>query len=611
MTSLLTFAQATSVENTAYEILVSDLERVGNVLSDTHRQALRAILSEMTGFATGRLTGRRCFSLGTGCGKTSAIVAWITALYQHNYRKIAVSVSASKIEALCDLKRQLMLKGIPEKRIGLKHSDPKASLPSTEDDDRLYQLVTHARVRGGSSQPLFLEHKGRPRTLMIYDESLIRSDVEVISERRLRKQIAALKEHVKDQTDESSFRPLFDFTDQVVDQISQALKQAKAKPESSPILNIDFPEKIIVDGFKSLLGRSDEWESIRRLLDSFGSPLRLMLTAQSEGIVRYQISVPPELKNVLILDASYPIRELIQLDKTITDSTPSFVRNVKRFDHSVIHHMKHASGREATTQNFSQKTLGERTISREVINIIKKTPNDRSILIFTFKHHPGDVNIPDTLLRDISSEEIDIHQKTPSGNPRINVLTWGDETSLNQFSHCSVVIFAGILHLPQLQVASQVVAQQDNLLAQTTQKQIDRVCESEMAHRVYQALSRGSCRIVENGQAKPMDVYLMHSRDHLKDNLELVMPGLQWKAWIPSAIAINTNHSQVDVLAMKMYGLLESLPPTVMTVKTKDLRIALNIETAIDNLRKLFNRAIVKVCQSRAWAREGHSLRRI
>lgn len=216
MTAHLTEAHADQVQRMAYDILVTDLEAVGNVLSDPHKDALQAMVAEMTGFAAGRLAGRRCFSLGTGCGKTSAIIAWITALHRLGLHQVAVSVSASKIEALCDLKRQLLQHGVPEALIGLKHSDPRASMPSTHDDDRLYQLVTHARVRGGSDQPLFLEHRGQARALMVYDESLIRSDAEVIAERRLRKQLASLREHVCGRPEEVQYQPLFDFGERAV-----------------------------------------------------------------------------------------------------------------------------------------------------------------------------------------------------------------------------------------------------------------------------------------------------------------------------------------------------------------------------------------------------------
>lgn len=607
----LTPTQAELVNYKAKEILIAGLEASGNVLSAIHIQALDALVAEMTGFATGYIKGRRCFSLGTGCGKTSAIIAWITALYRLGFEQVAVSVSASKIEALCDLKRQLLQNGVPDALIGLKHSDPRASLPSTGDDDRLYQLVTHARVRGGADNPLFLEHRGVPRTLMVYDESLVRSDTEVIAEKRLRKQLAALKEHVRGRPEEVSFQPLFKFADSAVERIMNALQHCKSNPQSSQIIMIEPPDWVSLEGFRSLLGKSEEWESLRRLLDVVGAPLRLMLTAQAEGIVRYQISVPPELENVLILDASYPIRELVQLDSSITDCTPPTVREVKRFDRVTVHQMRHASGREATTKNFSKPRQTDRTMSREIVKIVAETPSDTAILIFTFKHHPGEVDILETLQRDMVAAGIDIDAQTSDNKPRINILTWGDETSLNHYAHCGVVILAGVLHLPQLQVASHVVGQQDDLKARTSQRQIEGVCDSEMAHRVYQALSRGSCRVVEHGQARAMTAYVFHHRDNLKEALEVVMPGVVWKPWLPTFVTDEGSHSQVDVMAMRVMAYLDQQPQGIAKVKTRDLREAVGLDGTVDRLRKLFDRAVDKVCQSGLWVRHGHALMRM
>lgn len=611
MTERLTPQQAEQVSTLAYEILVTDLARTGNVLSGLHKQSLQALVNEMTGYATGHISGRRTFSLGTGCGKTSAIIAWITALHRLGFYSVAVSVSATKVEALCDLKRQLMAHDVPEALIGIKHSHREASLSSTGNDDRLYQLVTHARVRGGNDKPLFVEHDGRPRALMIYDESLIRSDTEAISERTLRKQTAALKEDVSGRPVESQFTGLFDFLDQSIGTIKQALVQHKGNTSASPVITVDAPEWIDLDGFRSLLGNSTQWETIRRFLDVVGSPLRTLLTKQDEGLVWYQISVPAELANILILDASYPIRELVKLDSSITDSSPEYIREVKRFDRVTVHQMSHSSGRGTTTENFGKRWANDRTMAKEVIKVVEQVEAEQSILIFTFKPRANEVNIPERLLHDLEDAGIDTKAVTPDGKPRINILTWGDETSLNHFAHCKVVILLGMLHLPHLEVASQIVGQQDQLAANTSNKQVEQVIDSEIAHSVYQAISRGACRVVENGQAKPMTVYLFHPKANLQAALQSVMPGLQWKTWLPSFIGEDSNLSLVDIQAMQIKSFLDDQPEDRAKVPTKEIRGALSLDTQVDKVRKAFDRAIEKICGSGLWVRQGHSLVRM
>lgn len=611
MADWLTNDQAEQVTALAYDILTADLERTANVLSEQHKEALRHLVAEMTGYASGWTTGRRAFSLGTGCGKTSAIIAWITALHRLGIRSVAVSVSASKVEALCDLKSDLMRHGVPEHLIGLKHSYRDATLPSTGDDDRIYQLVTHARVRGGSDNPLFIEHKGQQRALMIYDESLIRSDVEVISERTLRKQVAALKEDVRGRPLEEQFHGLFCFLEGAIQSISDGLTRHKEHPRSSQLLTIEAPDGIDLDAYRTLLGSSVQWETIRRFLNVVGSPLRLLRTKQDEGLVWYQISVPPELANILILDASYPIRELVRLDSSITDSTPDSVREVKRFDRVTVYQMNHPSGRGATTENFGKRWTTDRTMSKEIVKVVQSIPEDKAILFFTFKPRPQEANIRDILLRDLSDAGIDVHASTPEGKPRISVLTWGDETSLNRYAHCEVVILVGLLHLPHLDIASLIVGQQDSLKATTSNKQIEQVNDSEIAHSVYQAISRGACRVVEDGQAKAMDVYLFHPKASLQETLQFIMPGLVWKPWMPSFIGEDTKLSQSDIQAMQIKAYLEAQPEDRTKIPTREIRAALSIDTGIDKCRKAFDRAIEKLCYSGFWVRHGHSLVRM
>ncbi len=611
MTKRLSIQQAELLSSTAFDILTSHLEQNGNRLSTTHLRAVRALVDEMTGYATGAISGRRAFSLGTGCGKTSAIIAWIAALHRLGYDSVPVSISASKVEALCELKRQLMAHGIPEQLLGLKHAVREASLPSTGDDDRLYQLVTHARVRGGNDTPLFVEHRGQARALMIYDESLIRSDTEAISERALRMETAALKESVKEREIEAQYLPLFAFLDQVIATIKAALARHKSDPSYSPVITIEAPQSIDLDGFRSLIGKSPRWETIQRTLDVVGGPLRLLLTKQDEGLVWYQISVPPELQNILILDASYPIRELVKLDPSIVDSSPDYIREVKRFDRVTVHQMKHPSGRQTTAENFGKRWLNDRTMSREIIQIVESVPATKSILIFTFKPRANESDIPSVILRDLEAAGIDTAAKTPRGQPRINILTWGDETSLNQYSHCEVVILAGLLHLPHLTIASQIIGQQDSYEVSTSHKQVEAVLDSEIAHSVYQAISRGACRVVENGQAKAMEVYLFHSKANLRAALQAIMPGLTWNVWVPTFLAEDTKLSEIDIKAMEIKAYLDRQPEGRIRVPTKEIRHALSLDTQMDRLRKLYDRAIQKVCCSGLWQRQGQSLVRM
>src|SRR5690242_7677319 len=91
----------------AHAQLVASLQRFGNTLSAQHEKALYALVEAMTNMAHGDLQGRYAFPLPTGAGKTRAIIEWTTAVSQLGL-PLSLIVSASRIETLCTLKRDMM-----------------------------------------------------------------------------------------------------------------------------------------------------------------------------------------------------------------------------------------------------------------------------------------------------------------------------------------------------------------------------------------------------------------------------------------------------------------------------------------------------------------------
>jgi hypothetical protein len=124
------------------------------------------MLQTYSSMACDETTGRFAFDLPTGCGKTQSLIAWCQAVYETRSGHSAV-IAASKVEELCDIKRKLIAKGVPEESIGLIHSnaydpalaekwkqtrDPSvlmggggvreyASLPKTTDNERRQQAT--------------------------------------------------------------------------------------------------------------------------------------------------------------------------------------------------------------------------------------------------------------------------------------------------------------------------------------------------------------------------------------------------------------------------------------------------------------------------------------
>lgn len=599
----------------AYDILITDLEARGNKLGARHKLALYELLAGMTGFALGYRQGRYVYPLATGSGKTSAIIAWVTALHRLGMNDVSVSVSAFTVAALCDIKKQLIAHGVPEEFVGIKHTDEKAGAdcPSTGNHDRRYQLVTHARVRGGRDGDLFMLHQGKARALMIYDESLLKSDAHSIQKNELMAEIRGLQELVKDLSREPLYGPLLTYLGNAGRCIEDGLYLLKSRTDAEA-LTVSLPP-LTVDQLEAYLGLMKSYPrhvNIRELLDISQYKLRIVFTSQGGGVVGYELGIPDELENILILDASYPIRKLCQLDSSILQGG-RYGENIKRFDHVIMHSMKAPSGRCSIENSFRSARKEDRNISREIIEVIKQAGKHEAILIFTFKQKSGQISVSGRLKADLLAAGIDVDAKLPDGAPRINILTWGQETSLNGYSHCRVVILAGVLNLPHLAIASKIVGQRDDLQAEAGNSQISEVQYSEQAHMIYQAVSRGHCRTVTDGQANPMKIFMMHTHpQEVKLMLGEVMPGLKWRPW-DAQFNKKENQTKQGQLVSQMLNFLKNVPGDVTKVLTKEMRSEVLGKDADSSNSRLFSRAVQQLLEDcyGEWYKEGHSLMRL
>jgi hypothetical protein len=592
----------------SYLLLADMLERHGNRLSGAHRAALHELCGTLTDFATGSISGRKVYALSTGLGKTSAIICWLTVLHRMGEAAadVSVAVSASKVEALCSIKRALIANGVPEGVIGLKHSLSDASLPSTGDADRRFMLVTHQRVRGGTNHRLFCEHRGQPRKLLCYDESLFRSDCIAIGARDIRGGLGFLAAVVSDRPELAG---TIDYLQRCQGIIAEAVAKARESagahtstvtlPELTDLERMGYPEALQSAARKP--AEQGMVEPLRELIALSGSAMRVAVTPQGEGLLWHRIAVPDALTNVLVLDASYPIRQLCRLDPTLTPAGRFSDAEVKRFDNVTIKQMYAASGRNSVARSFQQERREKRAVSLEVAEVVKKIPADEAVLIFTFKS-PQD-SIRRILLDDLKAAGVDVQAKTASGKDRINVLTWGNETSLNDFAHCSHVILAGVLHRSLLDLASVAVGQLDDREAQLDGKWLLELMRSEVAHCIYQAISRGSCREVDLGQAKPMTAYVILPWP-LQPHLGPVMPGLKHAVWGPAHGGICDGAAMRMALAILDH--LRKLPEETPKVSTRHIREALGVAA---EQRKAFSRAVKQLAElCPEWVREGQSL---
>lgn len=625
----------------ASDKLIADLIAYGNCPSPDQILALNQILACYTAIATGEKQGRFAFPLQTGAGKTRSIIAWLWAVHKldldsrsaQNGNPISVVVAASKVEALCDLKRALVEAGIPEEKIGLEHSyyhkagtaaaflngeralpQGYASEPRTQhNEDRPFLLVTHQRVKGRDSVTGCNVFKGNPRSLLIWDETLLASESRAFEDWRIKRAIGFVELTPSGRT------PLREealaYLKGAYQKIRHEMARQKADPEMQPSsFRLPSLSGDQIDCYKRSLGSGEQSDVLRDLLDISQEELRVLADVeQGGGIVWFRISVPAELQSIVILDASHTIRDLVKYDKTI--QTGDTVPDIVSYEDVEVHQLDGHSGKHTMEKEFNAKR-GHCRVTLEAADVIKGIPENEGILLFTFKTK-GKPDYKRILEQDLRAAGIDtealievrLGEKTQL-KPRFVFLTWGQETSLSKYSYCSNVFLLGILRRSNTDLAGHIMGQSGNLLRKVSNEEIREVLQGEISHVVYQALSRGSSRIIRDGKALPMQVYLIHPEGRgLREDIEAVMPGIHWSRWEGRHLVPKEREgTKVRPLAETIASYLNALPEGEDKLSVRKLKTDLDFG---DIAPKTAQRALqMAINEGSSWLLKGRTVYR-
>jgi hypothetical protein len=601
--------QMQTLSSEAHVILCNYLRSKGNRLSEDHIEALRALVCSMSAYVLGSITGRKAFPLATGLGKTSAIKAWIKALHKNNINHVGIAVAAGKVEALAELKQDLMDMGVPASKIGILHSyefNPKkakegqegyASMPSTDIDqaDKQFMLVTHQRIKNcPKSLELFNNYQGEERRLLIWDESLITSKpISVIT--NLLKAETAYLEVIWNQSSDKLIKETLSYLKSCNKIIDSKLKE-QSKDDNPMLIDLPKVNPDKLNDMRLLINRQRlDVTNTKTLLEVCSEKLRVTKLGQG-GVINYQVSVPEELKNILILDASYPVRELMKLDDTIENIGESFklgtsvsLDKIKNFSKVKINHMKAGGGRASM-----EKAFGDTKVINDIVKVILETPEDDDVLVFVYKKKKLDMKMK--LLKAL--------RKAKVNTSRVSIATWGQETSSNEWANHKHVILAGILQQSHQQLAAAYIGQVDNLYTEINyKKHIKPIALSESTHLAYQAASRGHCRIVDKGEAGDMTLWLIHFDNGIENELLKVMPNADWSEWIGDYS--KTKEAASSKIEELIKGFLKKLPESESKISSVKLKKALG---GSDYPARTWSRAFTKVGNSSDWLVQGRTL---
>ena len=192
--------------------------------------------------------------------------------------------------------------------------------------------------------------------------------------------------------------------------------------------------------------------------------------------------------------------------------------------------------------------------------------------------------------------------------PRCTFLRWGQHEGLNGYEYCQTVILAGVLHRAHLDIAANIKGQKLDLTAPTPPSMVTKVIKSEIAHCVYQAASRGSCRRVTLGKANAMRLWLIHSDVGLKDSLAKVMPHAQWSYPAPRHLQVSNLGAVGAAMQGRILEALRSLISDVTSISVQALKKTMGLETD-ETTKRAFTRAMADLdLNAHGWTVRGRTL---
>jgi hypothetical protein len=600
------------LSDSAYGALINNLRRYGNEPSSQHQAALRQIIELFTSLATGSAQGRVGIPLPVGGGKSQAAACWSWAIWRLQL-PLSVAIACNRVDQLAEMREELLKLGVDPAAIGVLHSKHDHPLANTEaNEQRQIMLVTHARLQGGLRRlPEYANYQGTPRSLVIYDESLITADhwsigfgdlVGLVGD------MAARAEFLGDSTPESvqALNYLADLRNRI--RVEFEAQRAAADPQ--PVQFPDAPEGFaLADLVRALpADKQDEFEAV---IEHAGGRARALTAQGNDGFVWYQVTVPDELLSIAVLDASLPIRLLPKLNDRV-QVLKEFPRDLVTYENVELRRMDAKSGRAEINTIFDTPARLH-AYAAEVANVLtNKLPQTEAVNVWTFKAK-GRRDYVRQLQGALARQGVDVRatvEVNGEHKPRINFLTYGMETGTNQYAYAPNSIFVGILHREVLDLAGANVAAHRNLLVPNSKlRQINELRSSEVAHTIYQAAARSAIRYTQCGKAAPGTIWLPIRTPGVLELLEQVcFPGIVTKPWLPRSADWRHGESRAAQLARLIRDALEALPADIDEISVRALMPRIAVEYSEDVLREAHNLLVQDLPEgwekiSRSWRR--------
>lgn len=508
---------------------------------------------------------RIVFPLFCGGGKTVTVAA----MAKHRPSHRGLLIACGTVNALEEL-RDMMIRdfGVPAADIGCTHT--KEGGESVDDAaSKPIVLCTHQRVKGRrfddlrywwSEDARSLDYNGE--RVVVWDETLITTKTEHLPSKELFVTLGTYAAQIKHHAFKEGREPSPEELNMLnyLEEVERHL--ARAAPGEEIPLN-GRPEEVPGVGIQD--------EVLRTLLRSGVSSM--YISPQRDGIT-FRLEVDDHVENILVLDASAPIRHLARLDPTL-----KIVPVLANRDYSevVIHWVKAKAGKVAIESPEQRGSL-----ARWIFEHVASKHQSEPLLVLAS---------PDGGERRDSLVEVGMIEGEDAG--RFKLLSFGKSRALNSLTHYRVGVNFGISFREANELKTAIAGQKREPAASISAAEHRQVMVSESTDVLYQGLMRMACRQAENGRAKKVDFYLIHPfPEEVLRHLRQVMPGLR-------AEQLELEPAQPDPIQLRAAETLARLRPEDGLISYIGLRRRAGVnEVANSKPARKFNQSVEQLVQA-------------
>ncbi len=576
------------------DVTAGEMTKTGNKINEEHRQGLQTV-TDNTALLYADSTGLRLsIDLFTGGGKTTTVAALLMVLMSRydtpNYSGRGVLVCVGTHEQADELLRSALvspfIQRINERKqlIGTFHAGESATIKSKAEAAQYpFVIVTHQRIRI-QDWPQFINHDDRQR-LVIWDEALVGTESKVVKIFDLMEEINDLRFHL----DANEFFLRETINDDHGETLAwlQEIEQLFKEVKQDDVVSLpDKPEWI------TRRNRKLHQNELERKFYGFDSPLLITLLNESKRHVRvntkshafwYVEQVPDLFKDILILDASTPIRKLVHMDESIIRVETGVEKD---YSDVTIHYCRARTSRYA----LEQKGMAEQ-YQREIGHIVETyVPDEHKLLTFALKQ---------------KGDGLDHLADVATINDRVIPVSWGKSKGLNRFSGERYGTHCGMVYRERNELAVNAAGQKRDINFTMTKGELDELIVSEHADQVFQAISRLQNRKTVNLKALPTTFWLFYPDERIIELLKQVMPNVRVVEYIPKYVETDGRVTQPIVNQMVDY-LKDS---DKRKVSMKEIRKACDIQVKKDNtiwtdkVKPRFEAELAAI----GWMKEGRS----